>query len=260
MSDGIDIGTLGRVFRGAFAESLAEDREKRLKWEREQWPYTLGTVQQEINLARDAGLLGRKEEEGLQDDLDNTFHMFTDITPEGALKEGLQGRHGGPAPLMELYETMDLRGVIWNYGLGWLSSLKGGWNIEIDKAESKTKDLIDKLIDERLRVANASPEEVLNYMEASDKLDFYSKTREMDLKMKLDMFYRTYNNFYSDKKPEKDNQPIIYWGRNKRGELVPKIKNVKVSKGSRGSMYLAPMHEEESQTETSTNKIPEYIS
>jgi len=217
MSDGIDIGTLAKVLRAAFASSLAEDRKERIKWEREQWPYTLGTLQQEINLARDAGLLGRKEEPGLQDDLDNAFRMFTDITPEGALKEGLQGKQGGPASLMELYETMDLRGVIWNYGLGWISTLKEGWNIEMDKAEGRAKEFISNV-----------QKNVNDFTNTLATLEYFKAKKELS-----DMLHNDYeerwnpiDNVYelvpkTPQKPKKTKYKATFytWGKDKDGKI-----------------------------------------
>jgi len=165
------------------------------------------------------GMLGR-EEPGLQDDFDNAFRMFTEVNPKGQLIQGLQ-ISGRPATLMELYQTMDLRGVIWNYGIGCLSALKGGWNSEISAAEKKSNDFIDELIKQRVStaMASASPTTVLNYLDSADKLEHYIENREKIKQIRRNELYPV----------EKILKRKIYYGHRKDGK--PKYITVEWKEG-----------------------------
>jgi hypothetical protein len=119
---------------------------------------------------------GKKDEPGLQDDLHDAFRMFTEVTPEGRLVEGLQ--HGNrPASLMELYQTMDLRGLIWNYGLGWISAFKGGYNVGAESGKDNAKKFIDNV---RKITQIPNSKELLENLKCSDELENYYKSREWE--------------------------------------------------------------------------------
>jgi len=129
---------------------------------------------------------GKKDEPGLQDDLYDAFRMFTEVTPEGRLVEGLQ--HGNrPASLMELYQTMDLRGLIWNYGLGWISAFKGGYNIGAESGKDNAKKII-KEIKEKIQVPHAK--DLLENLKYSDELENYYKSRDVRKADDLAAFYK----------------------------------------------------------------------
>jgi len=129
---------------------------------------------------------GKKDEPGLQDDLHDAFRMFTEVTPEGRLVEGLQ--HGNrPASLMELYQTMDLRGLIWNYGLGWISAFKGGYNVGAESGKDNAKKFIDNV---RKITQIPNSKELLENLKYSDELENYYKSREVRKADDLAAFYK----------------------------------------------------------------------
>lgn len=142
------------------------------------------TLDQMENELRERGRL-YKPEAGLQDDFANALSMFTQLSEDGRLVPGLVGARG-PASLMELYQTMDLRGVIWNYGLGWLSALKGGFNQAIDSGRTNAK----KIIGVTKAETRVNPSELLEYLKSSDALENYYKTREFRKADDLEAFYK----------------------------------------------------------------------
>ena len=118
-----------------------------VKAEKSQFPkYFAADSDQMENELRSRGLL-TKPEEGLQDDIRYSFSMFTNINEQGGLVPGLVGAHG-PASLMELYQTMDLRGITFNYGWGWLSALKGGYNSKIADSKQSAAQIIKNIKEE----------------------------------------------------------------------------------------------------------------
>ncbi|MEM5872560.1 MAG: hypothetical protein QXD55_01735 [Candidatus Aenigmatarchaeota archaeon] len=240
---------IGRLEAGF--QILAEKISKREEREKEEMlPFYLAKNPQEMhNQLEKMGWFTPKEE-GLQDDFANAFRLFTEVNDRGDLIPGLK------PSLISLYQTMDLRGLIWNYGIGWLSALKGGWNSEIAARKRKASDFIDKLVEERVEVAkmSANPSNLLNYMKSSDDFQFYYATREEDLKYKLKGFYDNVQSYYRGKveKPEKVNLPIVYWGYNKKGQLIPKVLNKKVPKNSLPATFLKPYEVQKSQETTTT--------
>lgn len=171
----------------SLARQLAE-----LKAQKSELPNYFGNRAQIIEELEAQGYY-KKDQPGLQDDVDNTFRMFTEVTPEGRLVEGLQ--HGNrPATLIELYQTMDLRGLVWNYGVGWISALKGGWNSAIGAKKKEAEDFINNLrnkrIEEYLKPEKDKIKDVVEYMESSGRLEFLDKTRIPSL--------------YGSKKPKKE--------------------------------------------------------
>jgi hypothetical protein len=143
---------------------------------------------------------------------------------------------------MELYETMDLRGVIWNYGLGWISALKEGWNVGVHSGWHKA----EKIIEEGRKI-ELNPQTLIDFIKARDNLDLYYQTKDKyfqwkldEFKLTTDRFYKEFNEFYSEKskKPKNVNLPIVYWGHNKKGELVPIVENKKVPEGSLQPLIL----------------------
>jgi hypothetical protein len=108
--------------------------------------YLAANTQQMLEELEAQGLLGAKPEEGLQDDFANAFRMFTDINERGDLMQGLVNDKGRPASLIDLYQTMDLRGVVWNYGLGWISALKGGYNSAVNDSKRQVQEYIAKTV------------------------------------------------------------------------------------------------------------------
>jgi len=86
-----------------------------------------------------------KDKPGLPDDEDRAFRMFTQTTPGGDLLSGLVNERGQPATFIDILKTMDLRGLLWNYGVGWVSALKGGWNIALDEAQVNAHNIIDNV-------------------------------------------------------------------------------------------------------------------
>lgn len=150
---------------------------------------------------------GKKDEPGLQDDLDNAFRMFTEVTPEGRLVEGLQ--HGNrPATLMELFQTMDLRGLIWNYGLGWISAFKGGYNIGAESGKDDAKKFI-KEVKEKIQVPHAK--ELLENLKYSDEIENYYKTREWEKQNEL----------------ERESDKLAFYHKTRKNELNTKINKMK---------------------------------
>jgi len=117
---------------------------------------------------------GKKDEPGLQDDLHDAFRMFTEVTPEGRLVEGLQ--HGNrPASLTELFQTMDLRGLIWNYGLGWISAFKGGYNIGAESGKDNAKNFIKEVKEKTI----VNTKELAEFMKNSYDLDDMGDAKNM---------------------------------------------------------------------------------
>ncbi len=123
-----------------------------------------------------------KEQPGLQDDFDNAFRMFTQVNEFGQLIQGLTGAHG-PASLIELYQTMDLRGLIWNYGLGWISALKGGYNVGVESGKDSAKKIIQE-VKEGTRIPNSK--DLLENLKYSDELENYYKSREWEKQNELE--------------------------------------------------------------------------
>jgi len=112
--------------------------------------YIAMNPQQMLEELETQGLLGLKPEEGLQDDLANAYRLFTDINERGDLMQGLTDGKGRPASFMDLMQTMDLRGVLWNYGLGYISALKGGYNIAMNDARQKAESQKQGYTDRRM--------------------------------------------------------------------------------------------------------------
>lgn len=161
------------------------------------------TLDQMENELRERGRL-YKPEAGLQDDLAASMSMFTNASEDGRLVPGLVGARG-PASLMELYQTMDLRGLIWNYGLGWLSALKGGWNVAIDGDKTEA----EKIIADSKKVHH--PKEILEYLKASDELENYYKTRELEKSNEL----------------TKKSDELAFYSKTRKNEFNTKINQMK---------------------------------
>lgn len=123
-----------------------------------------------------------KEQPGLQDDFDNAFRLFTQVNERGELIQGLTGARG-PTSLIELYQTMDLRGLIWNYGLGWISALKGGYNIGAESGRDNAKKIIEKV--REFQIPNSK--DLLENLKYSDQLENYYETREWNKKAELEI-------------------------------------------------------------------------
>jgi hypothetical protein len=95
-------------------------------------------------------------EEGLQDDLANAGRLFTETNDRGDLVPGLD------PSLIRLFQTMDLRGVLWNYGLGAISAFKGGRNVQIAKGRRDADVRIENV---RKEVnSNSEIENIKNYI------------------------------------------------------------------------------------------------
>ena len=122
-------------------KNLAIEISKFRERKEEELPKYFGNVDQIQEELEQQGKFGPKAAPGWQDDFHAAFKMFTQLNDRGDLIEGLQ-LGGRPPTLMELYQTMDLRGVVWNYGLGWLSALKGGWNEAIEHGKNRSHKII----------------------------------------------------------------------------------------------------------------------
>ena len=148
-----------------------------------------------------------KDQPGIQDDIDKAFRMFTQTTPGGDLLSGLVNEHGQPASLMEMYKTMDLRGVVWNYFVGWGSALKGGWNSAIATAEDNAKKTIKEIYEKCVLEPNKS-RNVLDYLKSTDDLEYYIENRERLKENERSKLYPV----------EKILKRKIYYGRRKDGK------------------------------------------
>jgi hypothetical protein len=69
---------------------------------------------------------------------------------------------------------MDLRGLLWNYGVGWVSALKGGWNSAIGAKRKEAEDFINDLRKRRmesdLRPESEKLKEFLDYTKTCEEL------------------------------------------------------------------------------------------
>jgi hypothetical protein len=169
-----------------------------IKSKKQELPTYFGSKEQIHEELERQGVFAEPEE-GLQDDFNNAFRMFTEVSARGDLVPGLQiGGH--PASLMDLYQTMDLRGLVWNYGVGWISALKGGWNSAIGAKRKEAEDYINDLrkrrIEEILKPEKEKAKDFLEYTQSlralekeyrreSDELAFYNKTRKNEFNTKV---------------------------------------------------------------------------
>jgi len=115
MPNGVKLADLETVKKAIFGEGYL--------------PMLHGPPQAAMNILREMGWLGPEEEPGPFDNLVETSSMFTDITPKGGLVLGLVADDQlTPAPLCEIYEHMDLRGVVGQYTVNPIAYAKLGWD------------------------------------------------------------------------------------------------------------------------------------
>lgn len=183
-------------------ESIAKALEG-LKPEKQELPMYLArnTDQMQEELEKQGKFT--KEQPGWQDDLDNMSRLFTQVNEKGELIQGLTDGHGNPASLMQLYQTMDLRGVIWNYGLGWISALKGGFNIGVESGRQRAKKSINEEVH---NIRSVGPKEALDYYKSSDELDYYYKLRENEITDKLEFYNKVRKDNFKTKLYESKQQ------------------------------------------------------
>lgn len=106
------------------------------------------TIPQAMKVLEKMGILAGKPRKGIPDDLRHALRMFTDTNYLGLILPGIEGEKGKPPSLAELYKTADAIGVAWNYGLGWISSLREGWNEAGVEGERRGVELIKALKEE----------------------------------------------------------------------------------------------------------------
>lgn len=225
-------------------ERLEKDKPEELPW------YLAKNPKQMQEQLEKMGVF-EKEEAGLQDNIDNAFRMFTQVNERGELIQGLSGAHG-PASLMEMYQTMDIRGVVWNYGLGWLSALKGGWNIETNAGEKKAQDFIDGLIKERVDVAKASPEAIADFFDKENKMTHNYLIKDRDLQYRLDRTEGEYKSFYNPPRTKKVYSTLVF---NKADKTVGVIENP-ISKNSIGTQFVEIDQSEEVESGQPARPLP----
>lgn len=194
-----------------------------VKADKSQFPkYFAADSDQMENELRARGLL-TKPEEGLQDDVRYAFSMFTNINEKGDLIPGLVGAHG-PATLMELYQTMDLRGLTFNYGWGWLSALKGGYNVGVqsgkEKAQKTIEEIRQRVLVEPAAIADGLGSSVEKYMNSEKDMEFYIENRDLIKNLNRAKLKSEYISLTNPPKPNK--QEAIFYGykRNKKGNII----------------------------------------
>jgi hypothetical protein len=113
------------IYKGiaALARGIAESNKS------ERFPIYLARNDDQMeNELRQKGKLGVSIKAGLPDDYHNAFKMLYKLNEKGELIDGIVGGDQHPPTLMELYMDIDARGVVWNYGLGFVNAFWGGWN------------------------------------------------------------------------------------------------------------------------------------
>jgi len=164
-----------------------------------------------------------KEQPGLQDDFDNAFRMFTQVNERGELIQGLTGARG-PASLIELYQTMDLRGLLWNYGIGWVSALKGGYNVGTDagkkKAEGTIKEIRERVLVEPAAIAEGLGSSVEKYMNSAKDMEFYIENRDLIKNLNRAKLASEYISLTNPPKPKKQEAVFYGYKRNKKGNII----------------------------------------
>jgi len=225
-------GQVGEILKSHESEisKLKKEKPEELPW------YLAKNPKQMKEQLEIQGMLGLKEEAGLQDNFDNVGRMFTEMNFRGDLQEGLTNERGQPASLMELYRTMDLRGVLWNYGLGWISALKGGWNIETAAGEKRAQAFIDELREERCKVARMNPNDVAEFIEAQNKMTYKNEIKDIDLRYQIDKAKKDIYDFYYPKKSPKNKKYSIVTYNRATGK--PHVKTVNVPSDSVGTRYI----------------------
>jgi len=155
------------------------------------------------------------KEEGLQDDFANAFRMFTEVNDRGDLIPGLK------PSLISLYQTMDLRGLIWNYGLGWISALKGGYNAGIESAKGEGKKKVEEIFKRCVEDANMGlnmTQTALDYTKSVDDLEYYINNRSLIKNLKQ---VELLSNLAKSKRPS--TKKATYYGVKKNKKEKPAL-------------------------------------
>jgi hypothetical protein len=121
-------------------------------------------------------------EAGLQDDIQNTCRFFVKTNEKGDLLPSFESKYmpNASATFMEMCETLTLSNVLWQFTpLGYLSALKGGWNVAIADAKNKAEKRIRKV---KVGVGAIS--------EANDVASYFSSQKKLAETLNEDKKYR----------------------------------------------------------------------